>query len=523
MRPSATAGGSDGGDQAEVIAFLSDPASYPTRPAQVTRFETHGALVFLAGDEAWKIKRAVHFPYMDLSTLERRRAVCAREIEINRRLAPQIYLGCVPIVRTADGRLQLGGDGEVMEWAVHMRAFGQSALLSRLAEAGELGSDLERDLADAVYQSHRTVPPVAGAEGAAKIGRLIASVSATLNEHADIFPPGELATFDVRAAAQMERAAAILDTRAAAGSVRRCHGDLHLNNIVLWQGRPVLFDALEFDEELATIDTLYDLAFLLMDLDRRGRRAAANAVLNRYLWRSGADLDLQGLLALPLLLGLRSAIRAMVTAERAAQEQGEAHARDRREAGSYLAAAVAYLTPAPPRLVAVGGLSGTGKSTLARALAPALDPAPGAVHLRSDLERKALFGVEETTRLGAEAYTEAAGQKVYATLCHKARLVLDAGHPAIVDAVFAHAGERAAIERVAADLGVPFRGLWLEAAPQRLTDRVSARRSDASDATTDVVRQQLTFDTGALAASWTRLDAGGSAAETLAAARQILA
>jgi aminoglycoside phosphotransferase family enzyme/predicted kinase len=522
MRPSATAGRPDGGNQAEVVAFLSDPASYPARPDRVERFETHGALVFLAGDEAWKIKRAVRFPYMDLSTLGRRKAVCEREVEINRRLAPEIYLGCVPIVRGADGRLQLGGDGAVVEWAVRMRRFEQTALLSRMAEAGPLPAELVRDLADAVYRSHRTAPPAEGAEGAAKLERVVASLLTTLADLADAFDAGAMEAFRTRIGAQMRRAAAILDERAAAGCVRRCHGDLHLNNIVLWQGRPLLFDALEFDEELATVDTLYDLAFLLMDLDRSGRRPDANAVLNRYLWRTGSDLDLRGLRALPLLLGLRSAIRAMVTAERAGQERGDARARDRQEAGRYLEVATGYLTPGPPRLVAVGGLSGTGKSTLAGALAPELGPAPGAVHLRSDLERKTLYGVEETVRLGPEAYTTEAGAAVYAVLVRKARLALSAGHAAIVDAVYASADERAGIEALAAELGVPLQGLWLEAGPRQLMDRVAARRDDASDATPDVVRRQLARDTGPFGAGWTRIDAGRSAAQTLAAARQAL-
>jgi aminoglycoside phosphotransferase family enzyme/predicted kinase len=522
MPSSATAGGSDGGSQAEVVALLSDPASYPLRPERVERVETHGALVFLAGDEAWKIKRAVRFPYMDLSTLERRRAFCEREVEINRRLAPDIYLGCVPIVRGANGGLQLGGDGAAVEWAVRMRRFEQSALLSRMAAAGPLSSDLVRDLADAVWQSHRTAAAAEGTEGAARIARIVASVSATLADLADAFDARALQAFRERIDSRMRQAAAVLDARAAAGRVRRCHGDLHLNNIVLWRGRPVLFDALEFDEELATIDTLYDLAFLLMDLDRRGQRGAANAVLNRYLWRSGAELDLEGLQALPLLLGLRSAIRAMVTAERAGQEQGAARTRDGQEAGRYLEAAVGYLTPGAPRLIAVGGLSGTGKSTLARALAPELGPAPGAVHLRSDLERKALFAVEETTRLGADAYTEAAGDAVYAELYRKARLVLAAGHAALADAVFANAEERAEIEAAALDAGVPFQGLWLEAPPEALMERVAARRGDASDATADVVRRQLAREAGSRTSGWTRVDAGADAAATLGKARTAL-
>jgi aminoglycoside phosphotransferase family enzyme/predicted kinase len=522
MPSSAAAGGSDGGGQTQVVAFLTDPLSYPARPERVERLETHGALVFLAGDEAWKIKRAVRFPYMDLSTLERRRAFCEREVEINRRLAPDIYLGCVPIVRGSDGRLQLGGEGAVVEWAVRMRRFEQTALLSRMAEGGPLPPDLVRDLAEAVYQSHCRAPPAEGTEGAARIGRIVASVSATLADLAETFDSRVLQAFGERIGGQMRRAAAVLDARAAAGCVRRCHGDLHLNNIVLWHGRPVLFDALEFDEELATIDTLYDLAFLLMDLGRRGQRAGANAVLNRYLWRSGAELDLQGLRALPLLLGLRSAIRAMVTAERAEQEQGAARTRDRQEAARYLEAAVSYLTPGVPRLVTVGGLSGTGKSTLARALAPEMGPAPGAVHLRSDLERKALFAVEETTRLRADAYTKAAGAAVYAALYRKARLVLAAGHAAIVDAVFANPEERAAIEAAARDAGAPFQGLWLEAPPEALVERVAARRGDASDATPDVVRQQLARETGSLASGWTRIDAGADVDATLGKARAVL-
>src|SRR5581483_5953331 len=157
---------------------------------------------------------------------------------------------------------------------------------------------------------------------------------------------------------QLHRCSAILDRRAGSGLVRRCHGDLHLGNIVLWQGRPVLFDAIEFDEAIATVDTLYDLAFLLMDLDWHRQRPAANVVLNRYLWRGGDDLALKGLAALPLLLACRAGVRAMVTAERAGQERPPVARRDRDKARAYLAAALGYLEPAPPRLVAVGGLSG---------------------------------------------------------------------------------------------------------------------------------------------------------------------
>jgi predicted kinase len=373
-----------------------------------------------------------------------------------------------------------------------------------------------------VCESHRTAQPAVREREPERVGRLVASVSTTLADLQGILDAGTVERFRERATNALRRCTAVLNERAATGLVRRCHGDLHLNNIVLWQGRPVLFDAIEFDEGLATIDTLYDLAFLLMDLDRNGQRLAASIVLNRYLWRSSTHLALQGLGALPLFLGLRAGIRAMVTAERAEQE-GRANAHGRRGARELLDAAIAYLTPNAPQLTAIGGLSGTGKSTLGRALAPDVGPAPGAVHLRSDLERKSLHGVDETTRLRPDAYTKPVNDKVYAILREKARHVLAARHAAIVDAVFARPEERAEIEAVAADLGVPFRGLWLEAPPGKLLDRVGARIGDTSDATPEVVRQQLTGDTGALTAGWVSIDAGGSGAATLAKAREVLA
>jgi predicted kinase len=260
-----------------------------------------------------------------------------------------------------------------------------------------------------------------------------------------------------------------------------------------------------------------------MDLDIRRQRPAANVILNRYLWRSGAPLDLEGLAALPLLLGLRAAIRAMVTAQRARLAQGAAASRDVEIARGYLRAALGYLAPAPPRLVAVGGLSGTGKSTLAAALAADLGPAPGAVHLRSDLERKSLFGVAETERLAPEHYTQATSAEVYDILYRKARAALAAGHAVIVDAVLGKADERAAIEAVANELGTPFQGLWLTATPGHLLARVAQRTGDASDATPSVVRQQLGWQIGALSPRWAEIDAGGRPAETLARASKVLA
>ena len=510
----------DSKGQAAVIAFLTDPLSY-TGVSHVERLETHGNLVFLAGEEAWKIKRAVQFAYLDFSTLEKRRLACAREVEVNRRFAPDLYLGCVPITRAMAGKLAFGGEGDVVEWAVRMRRFDQPSLLSSIAAAGEIDADLAKAVADAVYDSHHGAPSIVSAGATARLAELVSSICGAL-ARSDAFASQDTGAFSRRLHEQLGRSSVILHQRAKMGCVRRCHGDLHLANIVIWQGRPTLFDAIEFDENIASIDTLYDLAFLFMDLCRHGQRRAANVVLNRYLWRAQSDLDLMGLQALPLFLGLRAGIRAMVTLDRTAQENRQAAQEGNKQARAYLHAALQYLDPGAPQLVAIGGLSGTGKSTLAAALAPDFDPAPGAVHLRSDLERKALFGVAETVRLPPEAYSVEASRSVYARLCRKARLALLAGQAVVVDAVHAKPDERLLIEAVASDLSVPFCGLWLTAAGDKLAARVAARRDDASDATPQFVARQMTWDTGALSPAWATVEASAGADQTLRRARNAL-
>lgn len=505
----------DGGaqKQADVIGFLSARAD--------KRIETHGALVFLVGGEAFKIKRAVRLPYMDFSTLALRRQACERELAINRTDAPGLYLGVVPITRENDGLLALGGRGEPVEWAVHMRRFGADDLLATIAGQRGVDTGLAREIADKVAASHARAPGLADADGPARVLAVIEEIAAGIGRHATALGADDCTRLGGGLRAHHARAAPLLAARAAAGLVRRCHGDLHLGNLVLWQGRPTLFDALEFDETLATIDTLYDLAYLLMDLDQRGCRPAAGVVLDRYLWRNDRTSDIDGLAALPLFLSMRAAIRAMVLCDRAAQHGGPNDGDSATEPRRYLAAALAYLAPPPPRLVAVGGLSGTGKSTLAAALAPLIGAAPGALHLRSDLERKAMHGVAETGRLPPSIYTREESARVYARLRGKARRALRAGQAVLVDAAFLQQSEHIEIEAEARALGVPFHGLWLTAPAETLLARVAARHGDASDATPDVVRRQI--ERGAGGGSWSRIDASGNGEATLAAALAVLA
>ncbi len=285
--------------------------------------------------------------------------------------------------------------------------------------------------------------------------------------------------------------------------------------------RPVLFDAIEFDPLVASGDVLYDLAFLLMDLAERGLKDAANIVFNRYLAETARPEDLDALAALPLFLSVRAAIRAKVTAAKLEHAQADGRAAIDASARKYFDFARRLIAPAAPRLIAVGGLSGTGKSVLARALAPDIAPAPGAVLLRTDVERKTLFGKDEHDKLPPNAYSADVTARVYAAVADKARRAVAAGHSAVVDAVFAKPPERAAVEQCAQALGVAFHGLFLDADLATRLERVGARSRDASDADAAVALTQESYDLGAL--DWTRVDASGTPDETLARAKAVIA
>lgn len=504
--------------QTEVISFLLSPEAHGLGPsAPVERHETHGALVFLAGARAFKIKRAVRYTYMDFSTLDKRRRVLERELAINRCNAPDLYIDVVAITRESDGNLRIAGAGIPVEWALRMHRFEQTSLLSHRVSAG-LGTDLVKALADEVSRMHGAAPISPAGEQTARIAGIIRELTSALSADSELASASE--TVGARATARLRGAAELLDRRSAAGKVRRCHGDLHLDNIVVWKGMPTLFDAIEFDEDIATIDTLYDLAFLLMDLDVHGARPAANALLNRYLWRTRDPLDLDGLALLPLFLALRAFVRAMVAVQKANLTSADASARLRRSAHEHLSRALAYLTPPPATLVAVGGFSGSGKSTLAAALAPYFGQAPGAILLRSDVERKALLGVDELKRLPPAAYTRESSAKVYAEMKLRAARALAAGQAAVLDAVFSAPTERAAAEAIARDAHVPFLGLWLDAEPAELIDRVEQRTADASDASTDVVEAQLLRGAGEI--DWHVVDSSGTKAQTLAKTASLL-
>ena len=488
--------------QEPVLAFLG-------KRAETRRVDTHISIVFLEPDHVLKIKRAVRLPFLDFSTLDKRKHACEEELAVNKPNAPKIYRRVVPITRGTNG-FQIGGDGEVVEWAVEMARFDEQQTLDHLVRGGDISVELAEALADTMLASHRGAAVSDGSSWLASIAELIDRNSNKFRKQ-PCLTDSDVARLHDASHRLLAEHLALMQRRAAAGLVRRCHGDAHLGNIVLIDQKPVLFDAIEFDPVIATTDVLYDLAFPLMDLVHFDQGVAANRLFNRYLqetWQQNAD----ALTLLPLLLSIRSAIRAHVLFTR--HEQSARDLTALAQAQSYFSLALHLIGPERPCLIAIGGRSGTGKSVLARAVAAAVEPLPGAVILRTDVIRKEMFGVDPLTPLPKTAYTRDVNERVYRTMLARGETVLRQGLSVIFDAAFLAEDERALLPALATSSGASFCGLFLDAPSSLRLQRIASRSRDASDANRDVVLLQDGFDIGKL--DWALVDASGSPQDTLA-------
>ena len=507
-KPQNSRNAPDGGhilaeDQSRTVAFLGDPASYGASEP-IETLETHVSRIFLTGDRAFKMKRAVKLPYVDFSSPALRLAACEKEVAYNSATAPQLYLG-VRRITEEDGEPAFDGEGLLVDAVVEMKRFEQDCLLDRMAGQGRLTPRLMHDVARMIARFHHSAPVVRGGAGGSGGAANIAGVL-DINEAgfatSHVFDDEEVASFNAAFRTELARHAELLDAREERGRVRRCHGDLHLRNICLFDGVPTLFDCIEFNDTIATVDVLYDLAFLLMDLWHRGLRDLANLVANRYL--DGAD-DEDGFTLLPFFMAVRAGVRAHVTATQVEEGGDGALAQSAR---AYFDLARELLRPHPARLIAIGGFSGTGKTTVAEALAFRVGAPPGARIAESDRVRKAMFKVPVDTRLGAEAYRSDVSKQVYDHLAESARLIAGNGGTVIVDAVYDRPERRAAIAGIATQTKTPFTGIWLEADAELLRKRVAARTAGPSDATVDVLEGQLAREAGAM--DWMRIDAAQS-------------
>lgn len=467
-----------------LIVALENPACYPHAVTAVRVIETHISWVFLTGQYAYKIKKPVNAGFADFSSLELRKHFCEEELRLNRRLAPGLYLEVVPIGGSTDAP-RVGGAGPALEYAVKMREFPQDALASRAIEDGRLEKTAVEELAVRIAAFHATAPRTPAEGGLGAPAGLLRSAMQNFEQMLPLVtaPADRNSLLSLRRWTRREfaRGSAIFHARKAAGFVRECHGDLHLGNIALIDGRPVPFDCIEFSAELRWIDVMSELAFVVMDIEDRRRGDLAWCFLNRHLEETG---DYEGIRVLRFYLVYRALVRAKVHLMQSAQFGADApeNLRLMNASQEYLQHAARYAAPAHPILILTHGLSGCGKTTCTQMLTGAL----GAIRLRSDLERKRMAGLGALHRsdsaLNNGIYTPAATAATYRRLGALARDVLVSGFSAIVDATFLERVDREALRAIASACNVPMVVLDFHAPLQLLRDRVRARQARADDA-----------------------------------------
>lgn len=462
---------------------LTDPRCFGRGVSKVQLVETHVSWVFLTGRHAFKVKKPVKLPFVDFSTLALRHRYCREELRVNRRLAPELYLGVVPI--GGSPKAPRVGRRPAFEYAVKMREFPSSARLDRrLAEKGLPRAALA-DFGARLAEFHRDLPPIRNVSGAAAG----AAALRNLDELERYLGRGHARELKALRAWTERRCASLADSfaqRAAAGAHRECHGDLHLQNLLWSRGAIQAFDALEFDRALRDIDVVSEAAFLAMDLHAHGRADLGYEFLNRYFEGSG---DYAGTDVLPFYLVYRALVRAKVAAIKKAQTGAKGHDHTR-----YLAAALELAAHRRPLLVITHGLSGSGKTHVTDGLVGPLH----ALRVRSDVERKRLHGLDATARsgsgVGSGLYAAAVTRNTYATLAGAADRLLRNGRTALVDATFLRRRERLEFRQIAAANAATFAILDCRASPRELRQRVAGRNHsgrDASEADLAVLDEQL--------------------------------
>lgn len=497
-------------EQTELITRLAAGEAFGGEPPE--RIDTHISVVFLAGDRAFKLKRALKTTYLDYRDVQARKRGSEREVALNRRTAPELYIRTVPVTADSQDRLTIGGNGAPLDWLVEMQRFDPGETFDALIGETGLDDTLLIPLADACADLHQSARVIDHSDFPAMLAGVISGNRQELAAAGKgVFGRADIDALTARHDELFRKLKPVMDRRAKDSRVRECHGDLHLGNICLFDGRPLIFDAIEFNEDFNRTDTLYDIGFLLMDLIAHDDAHAANTVFNRYLSRNP---DFDGIRVLPLYQSVRATIRAHVLAKSAQQTVNKStEATLTARARRYLQCANTLLEENAPRMIAIGGYSGTGKSTLAGGIAPLIGTPPGAIILSSDLLRKRLYHVEPDQRLGAHLYRPEISDRVYRELHDCAGRLVSEGMSVIVDATFMQEAGRTAIEDLAASHRVAFNGYWLTGNPAQLSRRVAERPQGASDATPDVLQQQLSGDPGKV--TWRSIDTTDAATDVV--------
>lgn len=474
---------------ARLVRALLAGDAFATPPAERALIETHISSLVLAGDYVYKLRKPLALDFLDFSTPALRHADCIEELRLNNRTAPQIYLDVLPVVGPPDApRIGAPGDApRAIDWALRMRRFDQAGLLDAMARAGTLGAAHVDALAERIAAFHATLPPALPQEdrprdpAAAARAWALANLDALRAGATDPTQAERIAALRRWTDREWTRLAPSMRQRERDGFVRECHGDLHLGNIVLIDGVPLPFDAIEFDAEMRRIDVVNDIAFTFMDLLRHGLPALAWRFASGYAEHSG---DYAGLALLRFFAVYRASVRARVALMRAEQAPAAARAQmhDAIEHNLALAERLCASAAQPPLLVLTCGVSGSGKSTVARLLAQHL----GAVRVRSDVERKRLFGLHASARPApaelATLYGVEATRRTYARLGELAGGLLQAGLSAVVDAVALRRAERDALRDLAGASGARFAIVECRSPQAVLRERIARRQRDANDA-----------------------------------------
>ncbi len=485
--------------QRELIAALHRPDVYPHPVVSVEVVETHISWVILTGQYAYKIKKAVDLGFLDFSTLQRRRHYCEEELRLNARWAPELYLGLEPIRGSRDRPL-LGGEGEAIEYAVRMRQFPQEAQLDRQLDDGLLREDDLLRLAETIAANHEQARVIEYANDSESVGKVSAPILGNFSPVERAIDMGLLQRVHEWTTDTLKTLKPVLIQRRKDGCVRECHGDLHLSNLVRLHSGIVAFDCIEFSADLRNIDVLSDIAFLVMDLVARARQDLAFTFLNRYLERTG---DYAGMSVFGLYFVYHSMIRAKVAAIRSAERTNDDdREKDVEAVKHYLAVAVRWIMAAGPRLFAMHGYSGSGKTWLSSQLLARLP----AVRLRSDIERKRLSGLEETavsdSPPGEGIYSKTKSDGVYARLFESAGVLLDAGFNVLIDAAFLRQVDRQGLVSLAGNKQTQYVIVAASAGDAELRRRLRRRgnrrddgrgdgRAEVSEADTAVLDHQL--------------------------------
>jgi aminoglycoside phosphotransferase family enzyme/predicted kinase len=479
--------------QPALINALMDPKFYDHTVIQCQLIETHISWIILTGDYAYKIKKPVDLGFLDFSTLEKRHFYCQEELRLNRRLAPGIYLDVVAIHGTPD-HPSLRADGDAIEYAVKMRQFPQEAQLDRALARGDLQFNTIDALAQMIATFHEKVA-VAGKDtdyGEPQqvyqpVLENFSQIRERIHRDADLELLSQLESWS---ASSYTALMSVLLQRKADGYIRECHGDMHLRNLAWYYGAPLAFDCLEFNPNLRWIDVISEVAFLVMDLQDHHQAQLAQRFLNAYLQHTG---DYGGIRLLRFYLVYRAMVRAKVDAIRACQEGISQQQREEAEKdfSGYLQLTKSYIRASIPQLIITRGLSASGKTTETQPLLESL----GAIRIRSDVERKRLFGISAeqsaVAKAGEGIYTAAATQQTYARLLELAEIMLDAGYTVIVDAANLKYEQRTIFQQLAAQKQVCYIILEFTAKPETLRRRIMERKHDASDANLEILEQQL--------------------------------